>query len=92
MPFSVTAMKPLCMLLTCVAVPRCIREGIIVDSIALHSKSELAALSVMWYGAPFRSQPLGTAFVIKPHLACTATVFTVFSPAVVHHKANDGVA
>ena len=53
------------MLLVCAAVPRCIREGIIVDSIALHSKSELAALSAMWYQTPLRSQPLGMASVTK---------------------------
>jgi len=41
------------------AVPRCVREGMIVESIVLHTKRELTPLSKSWYRAFFRPQPLG---------------------------------
>ena len=47
----------------CATVPRSIREGIIIDCIAMHTKRDLARLGTTWYKSFFRQQPLGQSTV-----------------------------
>jgi len=54
----------------CAAVPRCIKEGIIVDCIALHTKNDLANLSELWYKNYLSPQPLGESLLTK-FILCT---------------------
>ena len=50
-------------LTVCATVPRSMREGIIIDCIAMHTKRDVARLGTMWYKSFFRQQPLGQSTV-----------------------------